>query len=217
VSPSEFIPAAEAGGLIVELGDWVLREAARWLKRWRRGPHAELQVSVNQSPLEFHSDRHGNAGWQRTLAELDLPGRSLVLEITEGLLLDASAAVNDKLLRLREAGIQVAVDDFGIGYSSLAYLKKFDIDYLKIDQSFVRNLAPGSSDMALSEAIIVMAHKLDLAVIAEGVETVAQRDLLRAAGCDYGQGFLFAAPMPPEEFERFLQRNQPRLVATRAQ
>jgi diguanylate cyclase (GGDEF)-like protein len=217
VSPSEFIPAAEAGGLIVELGDWVLREAARWLKRWRRGPHAELQVSVNQSPLEFHSDRHGSAGWQRTLAELDLPGRSLVLEITEGLLLDASAAVNDKLLRLREAGIQVAVDDFGIGYSSLAYLKKFDIDYLKIDQSFVRNLAPGSSDMALSEAIIVMAHKLDLAVIAEGVETVAQRDLLHAAGCDYGQGFLFATPMPPEEFERFLQRNQPRLVAARAQ
>jgi len=217
INPSEFIPAAEAGGLIIELGDWVLREAAHWLKRWRKGRHAELQVSVNQSPLEFHGDRHGNSNWMRTLRELELPGRALVVEITEGLLLDASAAVNDKLLRLREAGIEVAVDDFGIGYSSLAYLKKFDVDYLKIDQSFVRNLAPGSSDMALSEAIIVMAHKLGLAVIAEGVETAAQRDLLRAAGCDYGQGFLFAAPMPPEEFERFLQRSPPRLVASSGQ
>ncbi len=123
------------------------------------------------------------------------------------MLLDASAQVTERLIKLREAGIQVAVDDFGIGYSSLAYLKKFDIDYLKIDQSFVRNLAPGSSDMALCEAIIVMAHKLDLAVIAEGVETPAQRDLLHEAGCDYGQGYLFARPMPPEEFEAFLQRS----------
>ena len=165
-------------------------------------------MSVNQSPLEFQGDRHGKTSWLANLEALDLPGRSLVVEITEGLLLDASAAVNEKLLKLREAGIQVAVDDFGIGYSSLAYLKKFDIDYLKIDQSFVRNLAPGSSDMALSEAIIVMAHKLDLAVIAEGVETEAQRDLLRAAGCDYGQGFLFAAPMPAEEFGKFLLRDE---------
>ncbi|MEP6701400.1 MAG: EAL domain-containing protein, partial [Betaproteobacteria bacterium] len=209
VSPAEFIPAAEASGLIIELGEWVLYEAARWLKRWRHGRYAELQVSVNQSPLEFQGDRHGNSNWLAHLEALDLPGRSLVVEITEGLLLDASAAVNEKLLKLREAGIQVAVDDFGIGYSSLAYLKKFDIDYLKIDQSFVHNLAPGSSDMALSEAIIVMAHKLDLAVIAEGVETPAQRDLLRAAGCDYGQGFLFAPPMPPAEFGQFLLRDEP--------
>jgi diguanylate cyclase (GGDEF)-like protein/PAS domain S-box-containing protein len=204
VSPNEFIPAAEAAGLIIEIGEWVMGEAAKWLKRWRHGVHAELQVSVNQSPLEFQGDRHGNSGWLAQLAALELPGRCLVVEITEGLLLDASTAVNDKLLKLREAGIQVAVDDFGIGYSSLAYLKKFDIDYLKIDQSFVRNLAPGSSDMALSEAIIVMAHKLGLAVIAEGVETAQQRDLLQAAGCDYGQGFLFAPPMPPDDFERFL-------------
>jgi hypothetical protein len=99
---------------------------------------------------------------------MDLPGQSLVVEITEGLLLDASAAVSNKLLQLRDAGIQVALDDFGTGYSSLSYLKKFDIDYLKIDRSFTRNLAPDSSDMALSDAIIVMAHKLGLKVIAEG-------------------------------------------------
>jgi EAL domain-containing protein (putative c-di-GMP-specific phosphodiesterase class I) len=127
------------------------------------------------------------------------------VEITEGLLLDASTMVTDKLLQLRDAGIQVALDDFGTGYSSLSYLNKFDIDYLKIDRSFTRNLAPDSSDMALSEAIIVMAHKLGLDVIAEGVETVEQRDLLAAAGCDFGQGYLFARPMPVEEFDALLQ------------
>jgi EAL domain-containing protein (putative c-di-GMP-specific phosphodiesterase class I) len=132
----------------------------------------------------------------------------MVIEITEGLLLDASNAVTKKLLQLRDGGIQVALDDFGTGYSSLSYLKKFDIDYLKIDRSFTRNLAPNSSDMALSDAIIVMAHKLGLRVIAEGVETPEQRDLLARAGCDYGQGYLFAKPMPAVEFDAHL-RGQP--------
>jgi EAL domain-containing protein (putative c-di-GMP-specific phosphodiesterase class I) len=101
----------------------------------------------------------------------------------------------------------VALDDFGTGYSSLSYLKKFDIDYLKIDQSFVRNLSPESSDMVLCEAMIVMAHKLGIKVIAEGVETQVQCDLLKQIGCDYGQGYLFAKPMPAEEFERLLARS----------
>jgi EAL domain-containing protein (putative c-di-GMP-specific phosphodiesterase class I) len=108
------------------------------------------------------------------------------------------------LLELRDAGIEVALDDFGVGHSSLSYLKNLHIDYVKIDQSFTRNLVPGSSDMAVSEAIIVMSHKLGIRVIAEGVETPAQRDLLLAAGCDYAQGNLFAAPMSAEAFERFL-------------
>ena len=112
-----------------------------------------------------------------------------------------------KLLKFRDAGIEVAIDDFGTGYSSLSYLKKFDIDYLKIDQSFVRNLATDPNDMALAEAIIVMAHKLGLKVIAEGVETEQQRTLLTQAGCDFGQGYLFAKPMPPEEFEAMLKRS----------
>ncbi|MEO8133462.1 MAG: EAL domain-containing protein [Betaproteobacteria bacterium] len=204
VSPAEFIPVAEASGLIIDIGDWVFREAARWVARWRRGCHSNFQVSVNQSPLEFQGERNMHAGWLEHLQALDLPGRSIVIEITEGLLLDASTTVTDELLRLRAAGMQVAIDDFGIGYSSLVYLKKFHIDYLKIDQSFVRNLAVGSSDMALSEAIIVMAHKLGLKVIAEGVETAEQRDLLLAAGCDYGQGYLFGRPLSGEAFERLL-------------
>ncbi|WP_373989606.1 EAL domain-containing protein [Duganella sp. BuS-21] len=205
VSPLEFIPLAESSGLIVEIGDWVFRESARWVQRWRQQHDPAFQVSLNQSPLEFQREGGSYQGWLDHLQSLALPGQSLVVEITEGLLLDASNAVSDRLLQLRDAGIQVALDDFGTGYSSLSYLKKFDIDYLKIDRSFTRNLAPDSSDMALSEAIIVMAHKLELKVIAEGVETPEQRDLLAAAGCDYGQGYLFAKPMPAAEFDVFLR------------
>ncbi|MGZ3184145.1 MAG: EAL domain-containing protein [Telluria sp.] len=205
VSPLDFIPLAESTGLILDIGEWVFREAAGWLQRWRQDVDPEFQVSINQSPLEFQRDGRGYEGWFDHLKELQLEGRSMVVEITEGLLLDASSTVQDKLLQLRDAGMQVALDDFGTGYSSLAYLKKFDIDYLKIDRTFVRNLTPASSDMALSEAIIVMAHKLELQVIAEGVETAQQRDLLLAAGCDYAQGFLFARPMPGEEFDAMLR------------
>ena len=128
----------------------------------------------------------------------------MVIEITEGLLLNADADVTDELIRLRDADIQVAIDDFGTGYSSLSYLKKFDIDYLKIDRSFVNNLETDANDMALSEAIIVMAHKLGLKVIAEGVETEGQRGWLAAAGCDYAQGYLFSKPIPPEELDKLL-------------
>jgi diguanylate cyclase (GGDEF)-like protein/PAS domain S-box-containing protein len=205
VSPMEFIPLAEASGLIIEIGAWVFRESVHWLQRWRSEVHPQFQLSVNQSPLEFQREG-GYESWLALLGELGLPGQAVVIEITEGLLLDASRTVADKLLQLRDGGIQVALDDFGTGYSSLSYLKKFDIDYLKIDRSFTRNLAPDSSDMALSDAIIVMAHKLGLRVIAEGVETPEQRALLAAAGCDYGQGYLFARPLPATEFDTLLRR-----------
>jgi diguanylate cyclase (GGDEF)-like protein/PAS domain S-box-containing protein len=208
VSPMEFIPLAEASGLIVEIGEWVFRESARWVQKWRREVDPDFQVSVNQSPLEFQREGKGYEAWFDHMMELALPGQSFVVEITEGLLLDANVNVQDKLLQLRDAGVQVALDDFGTGYSSLSYLKKFDIDYLKIDRSFTRNLAPESSDMALSEAIIVMAHKLDLYVIAEGVETEEQAALLREAGCDYGQGYLFARPVPGEQFDQMLHEQR---------
>ena len=205
VSPLEFIPLAEASGLILDIGEWVFKESARWASRWRAEHDPRFQVSVNQSPIEFQREGKGYEGWFEHLGQIGLEGQAVVVEITEGLLLDASSGVTDKLLALRDAGIQVALDDFGTGYSSLSYLKKFDIDYLKIDRSFTRNLSPNSSDMALSEAIIVMAHKLGLRVIAEGVETKEQRDLLLDAGCDYGQGYLFARPMPGEEFDKLLK------------
>ncbi|NRR29892.1 EAL domain-containing protein [Oxalobacteraceae bacterium] len=213
VSPLEFIPLAEASGLIIDIGEWVFRESLQWVQRWRLEHHPQFQVSVNQSPLEFQREDGCYSGWLQQLEARDLPGQSVVVEITEGLLLDASEAVTAKLLQLRDAGIQVALDDFGTGYSSLSYLKKFDIDYLKIDRSFTRNLAPESSDMALSDAIIVMAHKLGLRVIAEGVETPEQRDLLAGAGCDYGQGYLFARPMPGAQFDELLREQRERLQA----
>jgi diguanylate cyclase (GGDEF)-like protein/PAS domain S-box-containing protein len=205
VSPAEFIPLAEETGLIHEIGDWVFKESARWAKHWRNQFTPDFQVSVNKSPVQFRTENYHNASrWSEYLQELGLPGESIVIEITEGLLLNAEANVTDELLRLGDAGIQVAIDDFGTGYSSLSYLKKFDIDYLKIDRSFVSNLETDENDMALSEAIIVMAHKLGLKVIAEGVETEGQRSFLTAAGCDYAQGYLFSKPVPPAEFEKLL-------------
>jgi diguanylate cyclase (GGDEF)-like protein/PAS domain S-box-containing protein len=204
IGPANFIPIAEDTGLIVDIGDWVFREAAKQVKLWRDSLHPEFQISVNKSPVQFHNGSGAGFSWYDHLQKLDLPGQCLAVEITEGLLLDASTQVADQLLEFRDAGIQVAIDDFGTGYSALSYLKKFDIDYLKIDQSFTRNLAPGSDDMALCEAMIVMAHKLDIKVIAEGVETEEQKNLLSVAGCDYAQGFLFSKPVPAEELEKLL-------------
>ncbi len=204
-NPAEFIMLAEDSGMIVEIGDWVFREAVQQVKRLREIHHPEFQISVNKSPVQFHNDTRFFQNWRPYLQQLGLPGQCLTVEITESLLLDATASVKEKLLDLRDAGIQVALDDFGTGYSSLSYLKKFDIDYIKIDRSFVRNLSATSDDMVLCEAIIVMAHKLGLKVIAEGIETPTQRHLLTAAGCDYGQGYLFTQPLPAAAFERLLK------------
>lgn len=204
ISPAEFIPIAEDIGLIVDIGEWVLREAAQQALIWRASYDAEFQISINKSPVQFRAVASNYPSWPDQLQQLGLPGQSIVVEITEGMLMDASDVINSKLLALRDAGIQVSLDDFGTGYSSLSYLKKFDIDYLKIDQSFTRNLMPDSDDLALCEAIIVMAHKLGMRVIAEGVETEEQHHLLAVAGCDYGQGYLFSKPVPPEEFEKLL-------------
>ena len=204
ISPAEFIPIAESSGLIIDIGEWVFRQAAAQVAQWRTRHHPEFQVSINKSPVQFHNDAGQQKSWVGHLQSLGLAGDSMVVEITEGLLLDTSAGVTEQLLQLRDAGIQVSLDDFGTGYSSLTYLQKFDIDTIKIDQSFVRHLIADSTDLALCKAIIVMAHELGMQVIAEGVETEAQRDLLAAAGCDFGQGFLFARAMPPEAFDAFL-------------
>ncbi|MFZ6872093.1 sensor domain-containing protein [Undibacterium sp. Di27W] len=208
ISPMEFIPIAETSGLIVAIGDLVFYEAVRWVKKWRELYQPDFQISINQSPMEFQADQERYVKWIHDLAAQNLPGQAISVEITEGLLLDASQKITSKLLQFRDAGIQVALDDFGTGYSSLSYLKKFDIDYLKIDQSFIRNLAADTSDIALSEAIIMMAHKLDLKVVAEGVETQQQHDLLKQAGCDFAQGYLFSRPLPPEDFEILLQQQK---------
>ncbi len=206
VSPAEFIPIAEETRLIIDIGNWVFQQAADQVGRWRQAYDAEFQISVNKSPVQFLNDGTSADGWLEHMRDMALPRQSIVIEITEGLLLHADPIVHHKLIRFRQTGMQFAIDDFGTGYSSLAYLKKFDIDYLKIDRTFVANLTPGSQDLALCEAIIVMAHKLDIKVIAEGVETAAQRELLLAAGCDYAQGYFFSRPVAAAAFERLLLR-----------
>ena len=205
VPPAEFVPLAEETGLILDIGDWVFKEAARYAKLWQ-GASPDLQISVNMSPLQFHNEAHVVQDWLAHLLALGLSGRSVAIEITESLLLEADSGVTDKLLAFRDAEIQVAIDDFGTGYSSLSYLNKYHIDYLKIDQFFVRNLVQDANSRTLSEAIIAMAHKLGLKVIAEGIETAEQRSLLKAAGCDFGQGYLYSRPVPAIEFEALLLR-----------
>ncbi len=204
VSPSVFVPIAESSGFIVDIGEWVFEQAVRQVQTWRANLAADFQISVNKSPVQFHHGSDGRTPWASALQAKGLPGDSIVVEITEGLLLDTSASVANTLLELRDAGIRVSLDDFGTGYSSLSYLQKFDIDFVKIDQSFVRHLIADSTDLALCKAIIAMAHALDMQVIAEGVETAQQRDLLAAAGCDYAQGYFYARPMSAKDFEAFM-------------
>ncbi|MDD2919296.1 EAL domain-containing protein [Rhodoferax sp.] len=201
ISPADFIPVAESSGLIVEIGEWIFAQAAAQVKAWRSRLHPEFQVSVNKSPLQFENPNPEHTPWIEQLRALGLPGESIVIEITEGLLLSNSSGVVEQLLKLRHEGINVSLDDFGTGYSSLSYLQKFDIDFIKIDQSFVRDLTTDSTDLVLCQAIIAMAHALGMKVIAEGVETSEQRDLLAAAGCDFAQGYLYSRPVNAEAFE----------------
>ncbi len=202
ISPNQFIPIAEETGLINPMGAWVVRQAIDQIADWQRRLGMELQVSINKSPVQFLADRQAQDDWLPLLHQRGLSGACIVVEITEGVLMDNDARVAERLLKYRDLGIQVAIDDFGTGYSSLSYLKKLDVDFLKIDQSFTRNLAPDSPDLSLCEAIVVMAHKLGIQVIAEGVETEAQRQLLCQINCDFAQGYLFAKPLPAQEFEQ---------------
>jgi diguanylate cyclase (GGDEF)-like protein/PAS domain S-box-containing protein len=209
ISPVEFIPIAEETGLIMPLGDWVTRTALAFALYLQEQLEEPVQISVNQSPVQFRNRKPQHLSVAELLKQAGAPGELITVEITEGTLLDADAQVLERLAEMRSAGVQISLDDFGTGYSSLSYLNKFDIDYLKIDRSFVQGLAPQSRELALCEAMIVMAHKLGIAVIAEGVETAAQRDLLVNAGCDYAQGYFFARPLPPEDFEAFVRAGSP--------
>lgn len=213
ISPVEFIPIAEDTRLIQEIGNWVFSEAFKQVMHWRQTLESNFQVAVNKSPIQFHFDEDKAHSWLTLVNQHPSSGQAIVVEITEGLLLDASSEVIQRLKAFQEMGMQVALDDFGTGYSSLSYLKKFDIDYLKIDRSFVANLSEGSDDLILCEAIIMMAHRLGMKVIAEGIETVQQKTLLIRAGCDYGQGFLFAKSLAPKDLEAYvLQHNHTVLV-----
>lgn len=200
ISPATFIPVIEESELIMELGHWVFCEAARQVAEWRRHIDPEFQISINVSPAQFKDSEARMTGWGKYLSDLGIPGSSIVLEITEGLILRADESVEAQIRMLREAGMQFSLDDFGTGYSSLSYLKKFNFDFIKIDQSFVDGLGSDAEDAVVCESIIAMAHKLGIKVVAEGVESDEQHKLLVAMDCDYEQGFLFSRSLPADEF-----------------
>lgn len=210
ISPEEFIYLAEESGLMVEIGDWVFREAARQVKKIREQHDPDFHISVNQSVAQFRKDSTLYRTWLDYLDELGLAGDAIVIEIMESMMMDDSSLIREKLFEFRQAGIQVSLDDFGTGLSSVSYLKKFDINYVKIDQPFVRGLTTDPDAMAVCEAIIVMAHKLGLKVIAEGVETAEQKDCLQEVGCDYAQGYLFSKPLLAHEFDKLLNKGKKR-------
>jgi diguanylate cyclase (GGDEF)-like protein/PAS domain S-box-containing protein len=203
VPPGRFIPIAEDTGLIVEIGEWVLAEACRQASAWRKAGLPDLVVAVNLSAVQF---RRGDllSCVTRVLAETGLPPGLLELELTESILLHDTEKVLDCVQRLKSLGVTLSIDDFGTGYSSLAYLKRFNVDRLKIDQSFIRDIATDPGDAAMVRAIIQMAHGLNLKTIAEGVEDERQADFLRQEQCDEVQGYHFAQPLPGDEFARHL-------------
>ncbi|HQQ71089.1 MAG TPA: EAL domain-containing protein, partial [Alicycliphilus sp.] len=219
VSPAQFIPLAEESGLILPLGDWVFQEATRQLAQWRTELDHGLQISVNVSPVQLQSNKQQPQAWLQHLHARQLPSNALVMELTESVLMEADKETGSQLQALQAlqaAGMELALDDFGTGYSSLSYLKRLDIDYLKIDRSFVNQLTPGNEDNVLCEAIIVMAHQLGIRVVAEGVETQEQHDILRAAGCDYGQGYWYCRPVSAADFGARLREERARHTDTDA-
>jgi EAL domain-containing protein (putative c-di-GMP-specific phosphodiesterase class I) len=207
VSPGEFIPVLEQTGLIVPVGQWVLREACKRAQSWAAHGAVPVTLSVNVSPIQFAEPdfvRHVFTALEAT----GFPAQRLQLEVTEGLLLDPTADSLRKMDALVDAGVRLAVDDFGMGYSSLAYLKKFRLHSLKIDRMFVRDVPKLHQDTAIVRAIVELAHALELHVTAEGVETAEQHEALQALGCDSMQGFLFARPMPADAMRERLMRDQ---------
>ncbi|MGR3966258.1 EAL domain-containing protein [Pseudomonas sp. 910_23] len=204
ISPAQFIPVAEDSGLIVRLTQWVLRQACEQAQAWRDLGLAPLRMSVNISAIDFRQ-RDFVDNLAAILKQTGLPPAQLELEITESVLMQNVDETVDTLRRIKAMGVRLALDDFGTGYSSLSYLRRFPIDVLKIDQSFVRGLSVNNQDEQLISAIIGMGKSLELNIIAEGVETVEQLNFLKAHKCEEGQGFLFSKALPPKDFVQLLQ------------
>ncbi len=204
IGPSRFIPLAEEMGLIRRIGDWALHEACRQNAEWQRAGYAALVVAVNLSSTQLQEDIVTTVA--ETLEQTGLTACWLELELTESTVMQAPEQSALVLRSLRDMGVQISIDDFGTGYSSLSYLKRFPIDTLKIDQSFVRDIIDDPNDAAITDAVIALARSLKMRVIAEGVETAEQLDFLRENGCDSYQGFLFSRPLPAAEFQKLLPR-----------
>jgi EAL domain-containing protein (putative c-di-GMP-specific phosphodiesterase class I) len=215
IPPLQFIPVAEDCGLIVPIGAWVLREACGQAQAWADAGLPAMTMAVNVSAMEFRDDNFLENLFV-TLGETGLDSRLLELELTESLLMRHPESAAAILQSLREVGIQVAMDDFGTGYSSLGYLRKFPLDALKIDQSFVRQISTAGEDTVIVTAVIGIAQGLKLRVIAEGVETREEVEFLRAHQCDEAQGYYFSRPVPAEQLAKLLKTGipEPRRVRT---
>jgi diguanylate cyclase (GGDEF)-like protein len=203
IPPGDFIPMAEETGLIVPIGNWVMRTACEQCMAWRHSGLAPIHMAVNLSARQFQQQDLPDvvAG---ILAETGLDPAWLELEITESILMQNLETTIDQLVRLMELGVKISIDDFGTGYSSLNYLKRFPLHALKIDRSFVKDIGEDSDDTSIVSAVIALAHTLCLEVVAEGVETCGQRDFLRSQQCDRYQGFLMSPPVPAERIEQML-------------
>jgi EAL domain-containing protein (putative c-di-GMP-specific phosphodiesterase class I) len=202
--PGQFVAIAEECGLIVPIGQWVLREACRQTQAWLTDGLAAVPVAINISAAEFRKSGFLE-GVRQVLQDTGLPPRYLELELTESILMHDAESSAKLLSALKVIGVRIAIDDFGTGYSSLTYLKRFPIDTLKIDQSFVRDLTTDSDDAIIVSAVIGIGRNLKQRVIAEGVETSEQLEFLQAQQCDGGQGFLFRRPLSAEEFANLLE------------
>lgn len=207
ISPATFIPLAEETGIIHAIGDWVLQEACSQVQYWHRKFEMPLKVAVNVSAQQFNQDNliHRIV---KIISHTGLKAEYLELELTENLLVNDSDQLIQAIAQLKSAGIRLSIDDFGTGYSSLGYLRRFSFDSLKIDRSFVQDITTNPDKIAITKAILQMAHHLKLSVIAEGVETEAEFEFLNQHRCHLAQGFLFSPPVPASEFERFLQENR---------
>jgi len=209
VSPAQFIPLAEETGLIVQIGEWVLKAACEQNKRWRDQGIPPLRVAVNLSARQF-AQKTLLSDIAKTIAQSGLTPESLELEITESLVMTNPEHATETLHKLKAMGITLSIDDFGTGYSSLAYLKRFPIDCVKIDRSFIKDIPTEADDMAITKGVIALGHSLRLKVVAEGVETVEQQDFLRSNDCDEMQGYLFSKPLPAGEVTALLKGHSPK-------
>ena len=203
ISPAQFIPSAEATGFIVQLGEWVLQTACRQMQVWQNAGFSGLRVAVNLSARQFHQ-RDLSSRVAQILAEIGLEPSSLELELTESLMVEDAPSAIATLQQLKSLGVSISIDDFGTGYSSLSYLAQYPFDTLKIDRCFISNITHGCTNAAIVKAIIEMAHSLCLEVVAEGVETEAEKDFLGRYKCDTMQGYLFSPPLPAGDFEQLL-------------
>ncbi|WP_217495322.1 bifunctional diguanylate cyclase/phosphodiesterase [Shewanella sp. MEBiC00475] len=204
IPPLDFIHVAEEIGLIIEISEWIFNEVSQQANVWRNAYCPNLCISINTSPVQYKNEGKQIKAWADSLIAQDISPQAIAIEITEHLLMDNQAEVVDALEAIRMQGVAISIDDFGTGYSSFSYLKNYTIDYLKIDQSFVQNMSDNNKDIALCEAIIVMANKLNIKVIAEGIETEQQKQLLIQAGCHFGQGYLLSKPLSVADFEKLL-------------